>query len=466
MPVGRLLLIVNGAAIVASMVVVATRRREPSRFLIDADRTYGLKSLLVSGFEFGQQTGRADAASRARSGAALQREAFETLVIEKAETTTDEIDPGQVYPAKPPRRLGVLAALVVALGILAILDASGWFDRPQAPFAGEAMMLEDAGRRLAERAQDNEELQQLADEMRRLGEQVRRNRIEPDAARRRAGELEDRVEEQMRNLERTPPFEQGENAEIPEDAEDTIRRALESGMGEGEVVEFFTRMRSEGNTVPEVIDALEEATPDRAPDTNLGVDEEQMQELMDQLNRPPPSENAENAESGQNGASEELAESRRALAQMGADAAELSEGEGEQAGEAESGGAGAGGDSSPQPDESGEPGEGETDGGQEGGTLEVDDAMDDDFRRAEDSSPVFRELKGIVTDNTIMDIIIRELPSEATSELTETERQVVFERIVEEAVNREDTPPELQRLVRNYFLRLTLAAEQGAQDEQ
>ena len=187
-----------------------------------------------------------------------------------------------------------------------------------------------------------------------------------------------------------------------------------------------------------------------------------MRELMDQINRQRPADEAESD------VVNELEESQRALQQMGSGLAEITEGEETEPGTAEESGVGTGrGDGSP------EGAEGETDdmtgeqgSGQQGGTMAVEDESTDDFSTPEESSPVFREIQGIVTENTIMDIIIRELPSEATSRLTEQEREVLFERVIEEAVNREQTPPELQRLVRNYFLRLTMAAEQGEADEQ
>lgn len=460
LPIGRIVLMMNGGALLASIVIIALRRRESWRFLVDADRTYGLKSLLVSGY---QLAGRTDA-DEPRSRLDASRAGFERLVVEKAEASTDDIDPHQVYPSRTPRRVGVLAAIAVALGILLILDASGWFDPPVAPYAEQALLLEDAGRRLAERAEENDELQALADEMLRLGEQVRRNELDADTARRRIEELAERVEDQMSNIKRTAPFEQNEDAQIPEDAEDTVRRALQSGMGESEVVELFTRMRAEGNTVPDVIEALEEATPDRAPDTNLGIDPERMRELMDQLNRPPPAD-----EDAQTDLTRELEQSQRALQQAGSGLSRLDEGDNREPGQAEGEGVGVGRGRQGEEPSTGENGEqpgGDQAPGQQGGTGAVDDTGDDDFRSPEDSSPVFREIQGIVTDNTIMDIIIRELPSEATSGLSEQEREVAFERIVEEAVTREDTPRELQRLVRNYFLRLTMANEEGAEDEQ
>ncbi|MFW5688931.1 MAG: hypothetical protein ACOC1U_05090, partial [Spirochaetota bacterium] len=166
-----------------------------------------------------------------------------------------------------------------------------------------------------------------------------------------------------------------------------------------------------------------------------------------------------------------LEQSRQALQEMGAGRRQLSQGDTSEQGtpgESDSGGTratGGSGDSRPQGSQSDESGEQES-SGQEGGTLEVEDQMSDDFTRSRAASPVMREIEGVVTDDTIMDIIIRELPSEATSALTEQELDVVFERVVEEAVGREETPPELQQLVRNYFLRLTRANREGAADEQ
>ncbi len=458
LPVYRALLVVNGTAIIVALVRVALHRRELSRFLIDADRAYGLKSLLVSGFEFADvavddETHRPDS----------PRRAFEAIVVERAEEKSVKIEPQKVYPRQAPRRVGIVAALVAVVGIMLVLGASGWFDRPEPPFAAEMLALEDAGRRLADRAEENEELRRLAEELQQLGEQARSETMDPQETRRRIEQLNERIEQQVRNLERTPPLEYNEDAEIPPEAEETVRGALRSGMSDAEVIEFFTRMRSEGNTVPDIVDALEEATPDQAPNANLGIDEERLRELMDQLNRQPRESNAESD------IVNDLEESQRVLQQMGSGLAELSEGEDLETGAAGENQRGVGRGGPPEPGEetgSDDASDESESSGQQGGTMAMDDSATDDFRPAEQTSPVFREIEGIVTDNTIMDIIIRELPSEATSGLSEQERDVVFERVIEEAVNREETPPELQRLVRNYFLRLTFANREGAEDEQ
>jgi hypothetical protein len=311
------------------------------------------------------------------------------------------------------------------------------------------LLLEDTGRRLAERAPENEELQRLAEEIRRLGDQMRNNEITAEEARRRIDLLGRSVERQMENLDRTNPFENREDAELPPETEDSIRRALRQGMSEGQVTELFTRMRSEGNTIPEMIDALEQASPEMEPNADLNLDPERIRDLMDQLN-PPTTEEEAVAD-----ALEDLEETRRSLGSPSGNLEELTRGE-----DVERGGGGGG---SPPRGSSmeggGEGGGGSAEGsesrespGQLAGDQPEQDTMGDDFEQSGEAGQSLRELRGTITNNSIMDIIIRELPSEAISEMTEEERDVHFQRVIEEAVGREDTPPDLQRLVRNYFL--------------
>ncbi len=265
----------------------------------------------------------------------------------------------------------------------------------------------------------------------------------------------------MRDLERLGEFVTNQDVEIPPEAEDTIRSALRSGMTEGEVLDFFMSMRSTGDTLPDTLRALEDAMPDRPPDTHLGLDDERVRELLNQLNQLPrnqvPSDLAD-----------ELQSAQRSLQQAGVELQELTEGEQGDIGESDASGSGA--RSEPEdPDQlpgDGQDTSGEGNSGQQGGETPVADAMDDTFARIEEANPVFRQIEGVVGEGTIRDVIIRELPSEAISRMTEMEREIAFERVIEEAVGRENTPPELQHLVRNYFLRITLGKDQGEQDEQ
>ncbi|MCK4515875.1 MAG: hypothetical protein KAU31_11485, partial [Spirochaetaceae bacterium] len=273
--------------------------------------------------------------------------------------------------------------------------------------------------------------------------------------------LGERIEEQMRNLERLGEFVTNQDVEIPPEAEDTIRSALRSGMTEGEVLDFFMSMRSTGETLPDTLRALEDAMPDRSTDADLGIDDERVLELLNQLNQRPENQVPSDL-------ADELRNVQRSLQQAGVGMQELTEGEQEDFGEA--GGPGAAARSDPQdPDQlpnDGQDTSGDGNTGQQGGKTAVADAMDDTFARIEDASPVFRQIEGVIGKGTIRDVIIRELPSEAISRMTEMEREVAFERVIEEAVGRENTPPELQHLVRNYFLRITLGKDQGEQDEQ
>ncbi len=443
------LVLLNASALVVALLAAAIARREPAQFLIDADRVYGLKSLLLSGYEF------ADAASaRAFDD---QRSQFERIVAARAQRMSGGIDPRRVYPARTPRRIAITGALATAVATVLLLDASGLFASAAAPYAETGLLLEDAGRRLAARAERDEELLDLAREFARLSELLRGDQIDRDEARRRVDSLSDRVEQQLRNLERTAPFDHDETELLP-DAEAAIRGALQAGMSESDVVELFVRMRSEGETIPDFVEALEEAH-ERRPDTAFGLDEERLRELMEQLSRPQPPDDATDL-------TEELRESQRVLEQTGAGLIELTKGDDRQIGEALDSGVGR--DAAPQRTQAdevpaddaastrGDPGD-----GLEGGTAAAETGMDGDFRRPE-GGPIFRELRGVVTEGTIMEIIIRDVPAEATSGLSEQERAIVIERVVEEAVARENPPPQLRSLVRNYFLRL---AGTGANDE-
>jgi hypothetical protein len=451
LPLGRLLLLGNGLAVIVALVQTALRRRAAQQLLADADHAYETRELLSSAIEFSEDPSR---------GANATEMAFRTVVAQQGDALSTGIDPARVYPFRFPRAATMAAGLFMAVGVLLLLDASGWFARPTVELSQEGLLLEEAGRRLAERS-SNDELTELANEIRRLGERLRDGELDPDEARRRIDQLGESVEEQMRNLQRLDEFETNQNLDVPPETEDSIRSALRSGMTDGEVLEFFMSMRDGGDTLPDTLSALEGATADRPPDANLDIDNERIQELLDQLNLSPETQRGSDL-------AEQLANARQSLQQAGAGMESITEGLDNESGEAgESGAAGRLGPDdreqlpSEAPDE-----EGESSPGQEGGETAVADAMDDTFSRIEGANPIFRQIEGVMGEGTIRDVIVRELPSEAISGMTETEREVAFERVIEEAVGRENTPPELQHLIRNYFLRITLGKDQGEQNEQ
>lgn len=451
LPVERIFLIVNGAAIVIALILSALRQRTPQQLLSDADRVYQTKELLSSAIEFTENgSRRANATERA----------FRAMVAKKGEDLSTSVDPATVFPFAIPRRASVVVALMAALGVLLLLNASGWFARPTVELVQEGMLLEDAGKRLAEQS-ERDGLTELADEIRRLGERLRNGELDPEEARRLIDQLGESVEEQMRDLERLGEFVTNQEVEIPPEAEDTMRSALRSGMTEGEVLDFFMSMRSTGDTLPDTLRALEDAMPDRPPDAHLGLEDERVRELLNQLNQRPETQVPSDL-------ADELQSAQRSLQQAGIGLQELTEGEQGDAGESDESGSGVRSDPE-DPDQlpsDGQDTSGEGNLGQQGGETAVADAMDDTFAGIKEASPIFRQIEGVIGEGTIRDVIIRELPSEATSRMTEMEREVAFERVIEEAVGRENTPPELQHLVRNYFLRITLGKDQGEQDEQ
>jgi hypothetical protein len=451
LPLGRSLLLLNGLATIVALVQTALRRRSAQHLLADADHAYDTGELLSSAIEFSQTPSR---------DASPTELAFRSVVARKGDSASTSIDPATVYPFRFPRGATVAVALIMAVGVLLLLDASGWFARPKVELAEEGLLLEETGRRLAERS-NNDELTELANEIRRLGDRLRDGQLDPDEARRRIDQLGEIVEEQMRNLERLGEFETNQDIEIPPETEDSIRSALRSGMTEGEVLDFFMSMREGGETLPDTLRALEGASADTPPDANLGIDNERIQELLDQLNLAP-----EDMGSGE--LAQQLDNARRSLQQAGAGMESITEG---QDGEFnEPGEAGTGGRLGPEEQDQlpsdGEDPDGESGPGQEGGETAVADAMEDTFSRIEGANPIFRQIEGVIGEGTIRDVIVRELPSEAISRMTEAEREVAFERVIEEAVGRENTPPELQHLIRNYFLRITLGKDQGEQNEQ
>ena len=92
----RLLVIVNGTALVVGLVVAAVRRPSPIPRLLEADRAYGYRELLASGFEFSQPTNRP---------ITDDENALRATVVRKAEDAALAVDPATVYPVKPPRRI-------------------------------------------------------------------------------------------------------------------------------------------------------------------------------------------------------------------------------------------------------------------------------------------------------------------------------------------------------------------------
>ena len=90
----RLLVSVNGAAVVVGLVIAAVRRPSPFPRLLTADRAYGYHELLASGFEFSLRTSRP---------ISDDERALRATVVKSAEDAALAVDPATVYPVTPPK---------------------------------------------------------------------------------------------------------------------------------------------------------------------------------------------------------------------------------------------------------------------------------------------------------------------------------------------------------------------------
>lgn len=454
----RLILVINLIPLIVALVRAAFVPYKPQHVLLAADHAYSLHETLSAAYEFLSQTGASPNREEAATAGSQTRDAFARRVIGRAAEIASQVDPVAVVRLQSPKFTTATVSLAIGLFALAMFDLSGLFARQQPPMIQQGLFLAEEARRFAQQT-DDERVRELAQQMEELGEALSREQLDPESARDRLAELGREIEEQLRNLDRNHPFENPEDAAAPPETEDTVRRALRQGMSEGDVMEFFTRMSGRGETMPDIVEALENATSQTPPDANFPVDEEALQELLSRLSRPAPEE-------AQAPSQEQLERMDQIVQQSASGLSELTEGQ-----ESDITGEGGGvtvqqspestpSESPPSPDAGGSPGE-----GQSAGTTPTEDEFETEFRRPADT-PTLRELRGEVTRNQVMDVIIRDLPSEAVSSLSESERIAQFESVVENAIPREATPTELRDVVKSYFLRITVRAteEEGEAD--
>lgn len=434
----RIIVVLNLIPVIVALVMAAFRRYEPQRALLAADRVYSLRETLSAAFEF------LDAQSEQEP-----TRAFMDAVIERAAATAPKLSATAIVPLSAPRHTAAVATLAIVVLALASAEFAGFFDRDEPAMVQQGLLLRQEARRFVNES-DNGVVRELAQQMEELGKALSREELSPQEAGDRLAELGREIEEQVRNLDRDHPFENPDDAVVPPETEDTVRRALQRGMSGTDVMEFFARGHGRGDTMPDMVDALKEAVSDTSPDTNLPIDQEMLDQLISSITEQPASE----AESGP---ADDLEQMDQILQQSASGLSELTEGD-------DSREAGDGGGMSiqrnPQPPsdaDSGSDSGGNSGEGQSGGTTPTDDTFDDAFARPGDT-PTLRELRGEVTRSEIMDIIIRDVPSEAISNLSEEEAITQFESVIERALPREATPTELRDVVKSYFLRITMRA--------
>lgn len=438
LPHYRIIAVVNVIPVIVALVSAAFRPYDPQRALLAADRTYSLSETLSASFEFlDTQTDQA------------MTRAFMDTVIARAAAMVRELSPKAIVRITAPRHTAIVVTLAIVFLALASAEFSGYFDREEPAMVQQGLFLTQEARRFTDES-DNETVRELAQQMEELGEALSREELAPQEAREELAELGRKIEEQVRNLDREHPFENRDDAVVPPETEDTVRSALQRGMSGTDVMEFFARGHGRGDTMPEMVEALDEAMSEAPPDTNLPIDEEMLDQIMSRITeqRPPEAESSP---------ANDLEQMDQIVGQSASGLSELTEGPEDQ-------GAGEGGGMSiqrnPQPPSDAETGTdsgGNSGEGQTGGTSPTDDTFNDPFTRPGET-PTLRELRGEVTRSEVMDIIIRDIPSEAISTLSEEEAITQFESVVESALPREATPTELRDVVKSYFLRITMRA--------
>jgi hypothetical protein len=430
-----------GAGAVLGYIWGSSRSLDPYRVLLDADRAYRTHEQLSTAFELEERDGEAP---------------FSRAIAARVAEFIADIDPRRLYRPTIHRRYLLLPALLLATAVVTGLENDGGSTgQTIVQLGGEQAPPTDQPPTLAP---DNrpEGGVDLAQELRNLGSESGTGEEEPEPD--EEAERLEAVEEQVRQLERQPL--EDDDIEMGEEAEEAVRGALRSGMSESQIIDMITQMRDAGESTAEMVDEIEEATSDLPPNANLENEpsEEAVENLASQLVPVPTPEDAE-AQPGRDGQQD-------AGRPTEGGEAELTEGTDSETGEAQgSSDAPPGQEQSSRPETEGEeqaPGESPSD---RGGRMPEADSGNDDFSPTNESR-VAAEITGKVVEETFLNLVIRDLPREAISELEDLDPDVRYERAVERAIDRDTVPRELEPLVRSYFLRIAQRAPQNEGDDE
>lgn len=416
----------------------SSRPRHPYRALLDADRAHSTFEQLTTAFEI-EERGSDNRFARA--------------ILERARELVPKIDPRRLYRPAVYRRYLLLPALLLATAVVAGLERSPGgrggtivqLGGQQAPPSDELPTTEPPNRPDGGLS--------LAEELRNLGEsnapEEQQEEEAPEAANRAQS-----VEEQVRQLERESL--EDDDIEFGEEAEEAVRGALRRGMSESQIMDMITRMRSEGRSDAEIVEELSDEANELPPNANLDTEpsDDAVDDPAQRLVPVPPSE--------QDGQPTEEGRPDRGEPTQGGEA-EVDAGVDAETGEAQ-GTPEAGEDPSTPPDTEGEEqsrGESPSD---RGGRMPAEDANRDDFARANESR-IAAEITGKVVEETFLNLVIRDLPQEAITELQDSAPEVRYERAVEAAIEREAIPADLEPLVRSYFLRIARRRPDNQQEQ-
>ena len=218
-----------GAALLISLIGALAGRINPVLVLNMVDTKLGLKARLITAYDLFR--GESD-------------NPFREIIEREADLIIADTSPKDAYPYSVPKRAGLLSILFVALimvYLLSLVDVSRSPD-PDAVQAG--LLLESVGKTLAVRSEEDTamESQRIAEEMRKLGRMLQRQRMNRAETQERLSELTSRIQEQLEGISRDMLPESGKSADQVDGTGDQSRPD-ESGQGAPDTTEAVRQLR-------------------------------------------------------------------------------------------------------------------------------------------------------------------------------------------------------------------------------
>jgi hypothetical protein len=441
---------IAAAALLSATAALATKH-DSHRLLAAADSRLGQRSTLITAF---------DLASKDSDNQ------FRSIIVGEAERAAKTSNAKIAFPIDFPGRARVLPFLFLLLISLHLLSLAMTHRAPEPEVQRAGALLENYGRTLAERAEDNDlgDSLRIAQEMERLGRLLQQRRLNRERVDQRLAEMSKRIEDRMEGVSRNQNPESGEvdnsEAESTPQGDGRGERQPQSRITKDTIEQLRQELLRQGSITDEEARFLEQTAEDlddgKPADSFDGDSESRLDDLMNRSRRNQETAALESAE-------KTVREAQRSLggARVGADAEgqegaghrggeELSQGgrDSAGAGDSESGG---GGDS-----ESGDMNGGS--GSNTAGELAMQDEMTDDFQRREgESVSMMGELDGEISGNDeALKTLVRNLPEDTVSLLPTEGIMVEYARRVEEAINQEEIPVGMRNYIKNYFLRIGL----------
>jgi hypothetical protein len=437
-------------------------KTRPDEILIAADRRLGLKERLSTAYEVLESKNRAASHSP-----------FAPLVLEDAAAHTSGMKSSQLHPGKMSRRLKYLPLLLAAVLVLSLfnfgfsLRAFGSVADPEVSEVGKE--IEQYGKRLAARAEREglPETQDLAERMKRLGEDLQTQRLGREETVERIQRLSERASQQAQNLgNRRTPDRTEQQEEEPEEEEEEEEEQQQDGsqgspqtqmvpggspQGDGDGTGDSAMSLGPGSGEPE---ESQETSPGGPPDEMQPGDQE-----GEAPAEPTPDQTDSQEQDNLGAASQMLSDAAGSLGEDFEDGEEV-----------------AAAAPAPAPPEEGEEEERQTEETQpaedeaeaEGKVATSgrpgEQAVEDE--RGESSAPTSPQGTGPISQLTgeqdkgeVLRIFVRSLPTGAGSGVPEGDIILEYQKQMEEVVRKEEIPSSVEEYVRDYFLRIGVSQE-------